>query len=234
MKYKKKIIIASVFVIFALLISYAAEAYESISKINHKVIRLHVIANSNDFEDQQLKYKVRNEIISSFDKEFEFVSSKDKSQSIIINKLNEIREQAEKIVKSEGYTYGVNVYYGNFKFPRKQYEEIVLPEGNYDAVRIEIGEAAGNNWWCVMFPPLCFVDFGSTDDSEPVFDVDTEKRLSEVLTKEEIESIKTKRGLEDIKLKSRIFEFIEKGRVENTGLYPSKKSTTYAESLSPK
>ena len=116
------------------------------------------------------------------------------------------------------------MYYGNYKFPRKIYKEIVLPEGYYDAVRIEIGRAEGSNWWCVMFPPLCFVDFGK-DKEQPVFDIDTEERLQEILTLEEIEVIKTKRGIENIKLKSKVFEFIEKGKVEKT-------ANTYAASLS--
>lgn len=232
MKYKKKIILSIVFVILALTISYGVEAYQSMSKINDKVIRLHVIANSNTFEDQQLKYEVRNSIISSFNKEFKLITSKDESQKIIINKINDIKNQAMETIKSEGYDYDVDVFYGNYKFPRKQYENIVLPEGNYDAVRIEIGNAEGNNWWCVMFPPLCFVDFGNADEKEPVFDIDTEKKLKEVLTDKEIESIKTKRGLEDIKLKSKIFELIEKGKIENTGIYSTDKNRTYAISLS--
>ena len=232
MKYSKKIVLSLIFVVTALIISYSVEAYGSMYQIKDKVIRLHVIANSDTFEDQQLKYKVRNDLISTFDKEFEFISSKEESEEIIIKKLDEIRSMAEETIQQEGYDYDVNVYYGNYNFPRKQYEEIVLPEGNYDAVRIEIGSAEGKNWWCVMFPPLCFVDFGNTENAEPVFDVDTEKKLQEVLTQEEIEDIKTKRGLEGIKLKSKIFELIEKGKVENTGVYSNDLERTYATSLS--
>ncbi|MDW5299427.1 MAG: stage II sporulation protein R, partial [Sedimentibacter sp.] len=80
------------------------------------------------------------------------------------------------------------------------------------------GKAEGCNWWCVMFPPLCFVDFGK-EKGEPVFDIDTENKLQEVLTQEEIDAIKTRRGLEDIQFKSKIFEFIEKGKIENTCIY---------------
>jgi len=193
---------------------------------------LHVIANSDSFEDQQLKYNVRNNIIKTFDEEFEFITTKEESEKIILEKLDDIRNIAEATVKAEGFDYSVNVYYGNYKFPRKQYEDIVLPEGNYDAVKIEIGKAEGKNWWCVMFPSLCFVDFGSADNSKPVFDIDTEKKLQEILTQEEIEAIKTKRGLNDIKLKSKIFELIEKGKIENTGLYSTNQQRTYAVSLS--
>jgi stage II sporulation protein R len=232
MKYYKKVIILLLLVLSVVFISYTVEAYESMCQIKDKVIRLHVIANSDTFEDQELKYQVRNNIIEVFDEEFEHVLTKKESEKIILAKLDEIRDIAEKTIKLEGYDYSINVYYGNYKFPRKQYKEIVLPEGNYDAVRIEIGKAQGQNWWCVMFPSLCFVNFGNSDNSKPIFDVDTEKKLQEVLTQEEIESIKTKRGLNDIKLKSKIFELIEKGKVENTGIYSSDKQRTYANSLS--
>ena len=223
MHYNKKIFISALFVVLAIVIAYSAEAYAGLSEINGKVIRLHVLANSDTFEDQQLKYKVRNKIITTFNEEFEDISSKSESSNIIIKKINQIRCEAEGIVKEEGYDYNVDVYYGNYKFPRKMYEEIVLPEGYYDAVRIEIGKAEGNNWWCVMFPPLCFVEFGKNQE-EPVFNVETEKKLQEVLTLEEIEVIKTKRGIENIKLESKIFEFIEKGKIDKT-------DNTYASSL---
>lgn len=231
MSYRKKILYSAAFVLMAVLVSYSVESYMGIAKINEKVIRLHVIANSDSFEDQQLKYQVRNKVITTFNNQFENISSKEDSEKIIIEKIGDIRQEAETVIKNEGYDYEVNVYYGNYKFPRKLYENIVLPEGYYDSVRIEIGMAEGKNWWCVMFPPLCFVDFGK-DECTPVFEVDTEARLREVLTEEEIESIKTKRGLNEIKLKSKIFEFIEKGKIENTGLYSTDRSNTYASSLS--
>nr|WP_300092956.1 stage II sporulation protein R [Sedimentibacter sp.] len=231
MSYRKKILYSAAFVLMAVLVSYSVESYMGMAKINEKVIRLHVIANSDSFEDQQLKYQVRNKVITTFNNQFENISSKEDSEKIIIEKIGDIRQEAETVIKNEGYDYEVNVYYGNYKFPRKLYENIVLPEGYYDSVRIEIGMAEGKNWWCVMFPPLCFVDFGK-DECTPVFEVDTEARLREVLTEEEIESIKTKRGLNEIKLKSKIFEFIEKGKIENTGLYSTDRSNTYASSLS--
>lgn len=224
MHYYKKIFISAIFVALAITIAYSVEAYDGLSEINDKVIRLHVLANSDSPDDQELKYKVRNKIITTFNEEFEDINNKTESSNIIIEKIHQIRCEAEELIKEEGYNYDVDVYYGNYKFPRKIYKEIVLPEGYYDAVRIEIGRAEGSNWWCVMFPPLCFVDFGK-DKEQPVFDIDTEERLEEILTLEEIEVIKTKRGIENIKLKSKVFEFIEKGKVEKT-------ANTYAASLS--
>ncbi len=231
MSYYKKIIITALFVIISMTIAYTVEAYTGVAKINDKVIRFHVLANSDSIYDQQIKYKVRNSIIYKFNNEFDNITSKDESEDVIIRKISDIRTEAEAIVKEEGYDYEVNVYYGNFKFPRKIYDDIVLPEGYYDAVRIEIGKAGGKNWWCVMFPPLCFLDFGKDKNAEPIFGIETERKLQEVLTKEEIEAIKTKRGIEDIKLKSKIFEFIEKGRVEKTGINSNYKQSIYAQSL---
>lgn len=231
MHYYKKILYSVLFVLLAVAVSYSVEAYMGMAKINDKVIRLHVIANSNTLEDQQLKYEVRNKVITTFCNEFESILSKEESEKIIIEKISDIRNDAESVVSKAGYDYEVNVYYGNYKFPRKLYEDIVLPEGYYDSVRIEIGKAEGNNWWCVMFPPLCFVDFGKDEGSTPVFEIETENKLKEVLTAEEIEAIKTKRGLEGIQMKSKIFELIERGKVENTGLYSNDRSKTYAESI---
>ncbi|GEM_PF-70524 len=230
MSYYKKIFISAIFVIIALAAAYSIDAYRGMAKINDKVIRLHVIANSDTVFDQQLKYKVRNRVIDKFNSEFENITSKKDSENIIVQEINELMDEAESTIREEGYDYEVNVYYGNFSFPRKLYDDIVLPGGYYDAVRIEIGKAEGKNWWCVMFPPLCFVDFGKDKNAQPVLDIETEKKLQEVLTPEEIEAIKTKRGIEDIKLKSKIFEFIEKGRVEKTGVYSNYKACIYARS----
>lgn len=230
MRYHNKIIISAILAVAAAVTAYTAEAYTEVAKINEKVIRLHVIANSDTAFDQQLKYKVRNNVIDKFNKEFEDICSKEDSEKLIVEKINEIRQEAETVIKEEGYDYEVNVYYGNFKFPRKFYDDIALPEGYYDAVRIEIGKAEGNNWWCVMFPPLCFVDFGQDKNAEPVMSVETEKKLQEVLTQEEIDDIKVKRGMQDIQLKSKIFEFIEKGRVEKAGINANTNPNIYAQS----
>lgn len=219
MKYKNKIIIAVVLVAVALCTSYAVDAYQNLLHIKDKVIRLHVIANSDTIEDQELKLKVRNKIITDMNKEFEDISSKKESEEIIISKLQQIKEKAEEVIKENNFDYEIKIYYGNFDFPTKQYENIILPSGNYDAVRIVIGEGKGQNWWCVMFPPLCFVDFGKVEnEEEATFDIDTEEKLSEILTEEEIEMIKINRGLSNIKLKSKIAEIVERGKIENAGI----------------
>lgn len=128
------------------------------SKLSQNIVRLHVIANSDEDFDQILKLKVRDGILKKTDSDFT-------QKSDVVHNLNLYRKIAEQIIEENGYDYSVDVQYGNFKFPTKHYDKFSLPAGNYDAVRIKIGAAKGKNWWCVLFPPLCFVD-GTTSQSD--------------------------------------------------------------------
>lgn len=211
MKYKTKIFIVLILIIIAMTTIYAVESYYEIVQLENKIIRLHIIANSDTLQDQELKLKVRNNILNNFNKRFSNITSKKDSEALILRNLNEIREIAQRTVYEEGYFYNVEVYYGNYKFPIREYDNFTLPSGDYDAVRVEIGEAKGQNWWCVMFPPLCFTDFGKKLDEG--FE-NIEEKLKEVLTEQEIQLIKTNRGYSQIKFKSIIAELIQ-GFVKN-------------------
>lgn len=131
------------------------------SDIANSVFRLHVIANSDEKEDQELKLKVRDNVLSYMNKICENVTTKEDAILIANDHIDEFKEIALNTIHENGYDYSVNVKIGNFSFPTKTYGDISLPAGLYDALRIEIGEAKGQNWWCVMFPPLCFVDVSS-------------------------------------------------------------------------
>lgn len=210
MKYRNKIIAVVILLAIAMTAAYAFESYFEIIRLEDKIIRLHILANSDTLHDQELKLKVRNNIINNFNKKFKNISNKQESEALILKNLNEIKSIAQKTIYDEGYYYNVEVYYGNYNFPIREYDDLTLPSGDYDAVRVEIGEAKGKNWWCVMFPPLCFTDFGKALD----LDLDTEfasieEKLKEVLTEQEIELIKTNRGYSQIKLKSKIVELIQ-------------------------
>ena len=139
-------------------ISYAQTVSSNISE---SVFRLHVIANSDSKEDQNLKYIVRDNLLSYMNEICANVNNK--AEAIEIAKQNEaeFKQIAIQTIQEQGYSYDVNISIGNFEFPTKQYGDISLPAGYYDALRVEIGEAKGQNWWCVMFPPLCFVDISS-------------------------------------------------------------------------
>jgi len=136
--------------------SYVAAVSDNISS---NVFRLHIIANSDSDEDQNLKYIVRDAVI-------DFVNSSTKGATckeelIEMLDLDEIRNIAQNTVWEQGYSYPVTVELGHFDFPTKVYGDVSLPAGFYDALRVKIGNSSGQNWWCVMFPPLCFVDVSS-------------------------------------------------------------------------
>ena len=131
------------------------------NNIQNSVFRLHVIANSNSNEDQNLKYLVRDKILEYINSISDKEASKEDVIKLANDNIEEIKKVAENVVLENGYDYPITVSIGNFAFPTKTYGDITLPAGFYDALKVEIGKAEGRNWWCVMFPPLCFVDVTS-------------------------------------------------------------------------
>ncbi len=119
-----------------------------------EIVRLHVIANSDTDYDQVLKLKVRDSVLA-------VSNSADTSEMTLeFAKANaeNMRTVALETIKNEGYTYDVKIEIGIFPFPVKTYGDLIFPAGDYNAVRVIIGEGKGQNWWCVMFPPLCFTN----------------------------------------------------------------------------
>ena len=161
MKFFKKLF----FILFLLLIYISICAFSYVnavsSNIQNAVFRLHVIANSNQEDDQNLKYLVRDKVLEYINTISNNSSSKEDVIKLANDHINEIKQIAQNTVFENGYTYPVKVSIGNFAFPTKTYGDISFPAGFYDALKIEIGSAQGKNWWCVMFPPLCFVDVSS-------------------------------------------------------------------------
>ena len=131
------------------------------NNISNSVFRLHVIANSDSEEDQNLKYIVRDNLIKYMNTLTKDITSKEQAIEIAKEHEKDFYDIALKIIKENGYDYAVKIEIGNFYFPTKHYGDISLPAGYYDALKVEIGESAGQNWWCVMFPPLCFVDMST-------------------------------------------------------------------------
>ena len=167
----KRFILLTLLLILYILVSAISYTNAVCSDIHESVFRLHVIANSDSSEDQNLKYIVRDSVIEYINEISNNASSKDEVILIAQEHLSEIENIALQTIKDNGYNYPVKVSIGNFAFPSKKYGDITLPPGYYDALKIEIGEAAGQNWWCVMFPPLCFVDVTSgvvPDESKEV------------------------------------------------------------------
>lgn len=154
-------------------------------ELKEKLIRFHVIANSDSDEDQNLKLKVRDEIIKYIQPKLKDSNSIDESREILLKEDSNIKKIAEKTILDNGYNYKVESNLGLANFPVKNYGNITLPQGQYEAYRIIIGNGEGQNWWCVMFPPLCFIDVTSGQ----VAVNETEEKMKEVLTDEEYSKI---------------------------------------------
>ncbi|MDR1537486.1 MAG: stage II sporulation protein R [Clostridiales bacterium] len=170
LKKELKILAASLVcgIILAMCLGYATKAYsetvqESIAK---EVLRFHVLANSDEEKDQELKLKVRDGVLETFKEGLSMSSSVDETRKFLSARLNDIEARAEEIVLENGYSYKVSASLSHDFFPTKTYGDITFPPGSYEALRLVIGEGEGKNWWCVMFPPLCFVDVtkGKTTD----------------------------------------------------------------------
>ena len=124
-------------------------------KIYESVVRLHVLANSDSDEDQALKLKVRDEILSYISPLVIDSKSQEDAMRIINEKIDEIEAIAQTTVYSHGYDYSVDVTLTLEEYPTRNYEAMSFPSGEYVSLRVLIGEAEGQNWWCVLFPPLC-------------------------------------------------------------------------------
>ena len=159
-KIKNLLIIIILLFIYCILCAFSYVNAVS-TDIQNSVFRLHVIANSDSDEDQNLKYIVRDKVLEYINSISNSSMTKDEVIALANENINEIQKIAENTIHENGYNYSVKLNIGNFSFPTKKYGDITFPAGFYDALKIEIGEAKGHNWWCVMFPPLCFVDVTS-------------------------------------------------------------------------
>lgn len=144
----------------------AMEGYnldKAISKSEHistpdQLIRFHVLANSDSDQDQKLKKAVRDAILIEVSPRLAVSQSLDESRQILKQISPDMESIGRSVVKMWGKDYSVSTEYGHFSFPTKSYGSLVLSAGDYEALRVVIGEGLGSNWWCVLFPPLCFID----------------------------------------------------------------------------
>ncbi|MFR4987024.1 MAG: stage II sporulation protein R [Lachnospirales bacterium] len=211
LKKEKNILLLSIFIgtFITLVFMLATKSYSyNIQKgIADEVIRLHVLANSDEDYDQQLKIKVKDGIVKMLENELNNSMSKDETRIILLQNLDKIEDKAKEIIEENGYNYNVSAKITFDDFPTKQYGDVVLPAGEYEALKVEIGEAKGKNWWCVMFPPLCFLD--ASVKEVPKEDKDM---LKSVLTDTEYDIV-TKADNENdipIKIKFKIVEMWQK------------------------
>ena len=155
MNYKTIFFIFTLFILYFIFysISYSHSISEDLQK---QLFRLHIIANSNSSEDQELKIKVRDNIVKYLNS-LSFTNKND-----LINYISAHKEDINKIVSDtileNGYTYSSSIEISNSFYPQKKYNNIILPSGYYDGLSVKIGKANGKNWWCILFPPMCLIN----------------------------------------------------------------------------
>lgn len=163
--------------------------------IREKMLRMHVIANSDSVEDQELKLKVRDAVLEEGKELFDGSVTSEDAEKILVPHIEELEKVALETIKSEGFDYKVKITVGEEYFKTRTYDNsVTLPAGYYTAVKVVIGEGQGQNWWCVMFPPMCL----------PAANAECE--LSDVLNDDETDIVTNS---EKYKFKFKIVEILE-------------------------
>ena len=208
-----RICLILIFLLFIYII-FRAQSYSNAvsSELSNSVFRLHVLANSDSEEDQQLKLKVRDALLSYMNTLSSNCNTKEEAIQIATQHQNEFQTIAENVIVENGYNYPVQIKINNFYFPTKSYGDISLPAGYYDALRVEIGNAKGKNWWCVMFPSLCFIDISSG-----IVDSEGKEKLENNLDSESYELISESKTSTEFKLKFKLLEVFS-----HNGLFTAK------------
>lgn len=213
-------IIFGVVVGLALVLGSVANYSKSVNMgLASNMIRLHVVANSNSKNDQLLKLKVRDKVLEYTKVLLKDSTGVDDTQRIISKNIGNITNFIRSYMDENCIDYNVEVKLGEFPFPTKAYGDVVLPAGNYQALKVMIGKACGNNWWCVLFPPLCFVDV-----THGVVTKDAKQKLKQELTKEEYDIITKANddGNIPIKIKFKVVELFQTSRIKMSRLMKSK------------
>lgn len=184
---------------------YADKTEQSLS---HGLIRLHVIANSDAESDQQLKLAVRDAIIDQVGTQFADNCQKDEARQEILAHTEDIRLVAQEVIADWGLDYPVEISLGKSDFPTKTYGNVTLPAGTYEALKVVIGEGTGQNWWCVLFPPLCFVDAATAEMPDESAEI-----LKESLTEEEYAMV-TDSGDLPVQVKFKTYELWQSSKLK--------------------
>lgn len=153
-------------------------------EIAKEIIRLHVVANSDDEEDQNLKLQVKESIVAYMRDVMREADTVSEARGQILKHLPEIEKLSKAAMEEAGFDYDVEATLGECYFPVKQYGDLIFPAGEYEALKVNIGSSEGKNWWCVLYPTLCFVD-----STYQVVPDSSKEKLKESLTKEEYDSL---------------------------------------------
>lgn len=207
MKYRRDLFLCLTCLLLAFLFTMAGQRQSDeamAARIAPEILRFHVLANSDSDEDQQLKLRVRTLLLDSiYEKLGENASLDDTKEYVLANK-DSLEQEAEDYMKAEGYDYPAHMEVTECYFPSKNYGDMVFPCGTYDAVRVEIGKGKGHNWWCVLYPPLCFVDstYAVVPDS-------SREILRESLDAADYQALLKKQPEVHIRIRSKFLELLE-------------------------
>ena len=183
---KKLFVFLPILLIFTLLFGSLSYTNDASNDISTKVLRMHVLANSNSINDQRLKIAVKNNILKSTQELFTDCDNLEESIEIAQSNTELIKASAQEVIKKYNKNYDVKVYVDNEFFDVREYKDFTLPSGNYNTVKIVIGEGEGKNWWCVMYPAVCIS--ACSDD------------FDKALTKEEKKLITSKKYIPKFKI----------------------------------
>ncbi len=139
-------------------IFYSMEIKSTVNSLSESAIRFHILANSDSKKDQQLKMLVKDNVVDFIYKKTASFKDINETKKFIISNDKTIQTIALDTINSAGYDYNVTSYFGKSSFPDKTYGDIIFPKGTYTSYTLTIGNGKGHNWWCVLYPPLCFVD----------------------------------------------------------------------------
>jgi stage II sporulation protein R len=145
----------------------SASVMTDTSVIPEEAMRLRILANSDTPQDQWLKREIRDEVVQQITTWVKDLKDIDQAREEVQLSLDDIDKLVKEAIESRGFTYSAEVEYGEITFPSKLYGNKLYPAGQYEGLLITIGEGQGDNWWCVLFPPLCFVDFGTGEVTDP-------------------------------------------------------------------
>lgn len=183
---KKLFVFLPLLLIFTLLFGSLSYTNDASNDISTKVLRMHVLANSNSINDQRLKIAVKNNILKSTQELFIDCDNLEESIEIAQSNTELIKASAQEVIKKYNKNYDVKVYVDNEFFDVREYKDFTLPSGNYNTVKVVIGEGKGKNWWCVMYPAVCIS--ACSDD------------FDKALTKEEKKLITSKKYIPKFKI----------------------------------
>jgi stage II sporulation protein R len=179
MTFKKKCDILTVSMLIGTVVTLMLASFASFAErcenVQGEVLRLHILPNSDSADDQSLKYLLRDFIIG--DAKTHFAGAADLNQALqkAAGSLDKMEKNAKNFIKAQGYGYDVKISIENMFFTTRTYENITMPAGNYDALRVVIGAGEGDNWWCVIFPPLCLPACTKKASGEPYFSVEASR-----------------------------------------------------------